>query len=41
MAEIYTRSAEQKRLAGDGMFLISLDRTENENCRTLPAVGEK
>src|ERR1700730_8673845 len=32
MAEVYTRSAEQKRLAGDGMFLISLDRTEDEKC---------
>jgi integrase len=34
MAEVYTRAAEQKRLAGDGMFLISLDRSENEDCRT-------
>jgi hypothetical protein len=40
MAEVYTRAAEQKRLAGEAMFLISLDRTENENCPTLPAVGE-
>jgi integrase len=39
MAEVYTRQAEQKRLAGEAMFLITLDRTENENCRTLPAVG--
>ena len=39
MAEVYTRAAEQKRLAGEAMFLISLDRTENENCRTLPQVG--
>jgi len=41
MAEVYTRTAEQKRLAGEAMFLIALDRTENENCPTLPAVGEK
>ena len=27
MAEIYTRAAEQKQLAGNAMFLISLDRT--------------
>lgn len=26
MAEVYTRAAEQKRLAGAGMFLINLDR---------------
>jgi integrase len=40
MAEVYTRAAEQKRLAGEGMFLISLDRKENENCRTSAQVGE-
>lgn len=34
MAEVYTRAAEQKRLAGEAMFLISLDRKENEDCRT-------
>jgi hypothetical protein len=34
MAEVYTRAAEQKRLAGEGMFLITLERRENENCRT-------
>jgi integrase len=39
MAEVYTRSAEQKRLAGEAMFLISLDRSENENCRTTEEVG--
>jgi integrase len=38
MAEVYTRAAEQKRLAGEAMFLISLDYTENENCRTLTPV---
>jgi hypothetical protein len=40
MAEVYTRAAEQKRLAGEAMFLISLDHTENENSPSLPAVGE-
>jgi integrase len=34
MAEVYTRAAEQKRLAGEAMFLITLDRSENEDCRT-------
>lgn len=34
MAWVYTKGAEQKRLAGDAMFLISLDRTANENCLT-------
>lgn len=38
MAEVYTRAAEQKRLAGEAMFLISLDRTENELCRTSSEV---
>lgn len=38
MAEVYTRAAEQKRLAGEAMFLISLDRTQNENCRTIEPV---
>jgi integrase len=36
MAEVYTRAAEQKRLAGGAMALISLDRTVNEDCRTDP-----
>lgn len=35
MAEVYTRAAEQKRLAGEGMFLITLDQITNINCRTL------
>jgi len=34
MAEVYTRAAEQKRLAGEAMALITLDRKENEDCRT-------
>lgn len=33
-AEVYTRAADQKRLAGEAMFLITLDRNGNENCRT-------
>lgn len=41
MAEVYTRTAEQKKLAGEAMFLITLDRTENKDCRTFPQVGEK
>jgi integrase len=35
MAEVYTRAAEQKRLAGEGMILISLDRSENKDCYTF------
>jgi integrase len=41
MAEVYTRAAEQKRLAGEAMFLISLDRSENEDCRTSHRVRDK
>ncbi len=33
-AEVYTRAADQKRLAGEAMGLISLDRIGNEDCRT-------
>lgn len=40
MAEVYTRAAEQKRLAGEAMFLISLDQRENGSCRTSNEVGE-
>ncbi len=40
MAEVYSRAAEQKRLAGEAMFLISLDRSENEDCRTLDGIGD-
>jgi len=39
MAEVYTRAAEQKRLAGEAMFLISLDRKENGYCPTANAVN--
>lgn len=35
MAEVYTRAAEQKRLAGGGMSLIALDRSENTDCHTF------
>jgi integrase len=35
MAEVYTRAAEQKRLAGQGMTLITLDHIENTDCYTL------
>lgn len=35
MAEVYTRGAEQKRLAGQGMFLITLDQSANRDCRTF------
>lgn len=36
-AEVYTRAADQKRLAGEAMGLISLDRSGNEDCRTVEA----
>jgi hypothetical protein len=36
-AEVYTRAAEQKRLAGGAMFLIALERG-NGDCRTPAAV---
>lgn len=35
MAETYTKAAEQKKLAGEAMFLISLDRKQNDDCLTL------
>jgi hypothetical protein len=35
---VYTKAAEQKRLAGEAMFLIALERpaeqVEHEDCRT-------
>lgn len=34
MAWVYTKAAEQKRLAGEAMFLISLERSGHEDCRT-------
>jgi len=37
MAEVYTRAAERKRLAGEAMFLITLDRSGNDSCRTSGA----
>jgi integrase len=33
-AEVYTRAADRKRMAGEAMDLISLDRSGNEDCRT-------
>lgn len=39
-AEVYTRAADQKKLAGEAMGLINLDRTGNEDCRT-PIVAPK
>lgn len=36
MAEVYTKAAEQKRLAGEAMFLITLERSGHEDCRTTP-----
>ncbi|MBR1132705.1 hypothetical protein [Bradyrhizobium iriomotense] len=42
MAEVCTTAAEQKRLAGEAMFLISLDRKENSDCRTTePALSHR
>jgi integrase len=38
MAEVYTRAAEQKRLAGEAMFLINLEQPENVDCRTSKEV---
>lgn len=34
MAEVYTRAAEQKRLVGEGMIPIALDRNENTDWYT-------
>jgi hypothetical protein len=39
MAEVYMRAAEQKRPAGGALFLITLERG-NDDCRT-PAVAPK
>lgn len=33
-AEVYTRAADRKRLAGEGMNLINLDQSANDECRT-------
>jgi len=35
MAWVYTKAAEQKRPAGEAMFLISLERSGHEDCRTI------
>jgi integrase len=34
-AEVYTRAADRKRMAGEAMGLINLDQNANEVCRTL------
>lgn len=39
-AEVYTRKADQRRLAGEAMGLINLDRSGNDDCRT-PIVAPK
>lgn len=39
-AEVYTRAADQKRLAGEAMGLINLDQSGNDDCRT-PIVAPK
>jgi hypothetical protein len=33
-AEVYTRAADRKRMAGEAMGLINLDQRGNEDCRT-------
>jgi integrase len=38
MAEVYTREADRKRLAGEAMRLISLDRSGNDQCLTFESV---
>jgi hypothetical protein len=35
MAWVYTKAAQQKRLAGQAMFLISLERSGHDDCRTI------
>jgi integrase len=39
-AEVYTRAADRKRMAGEAMGLINLDQSANKDCRTFePAVS--
>lgn len=33
-AEVYTRAADRKRMAGEAMGLINLDQSANDDCRT-------
>jgi integrase len=40
-AEVYTRAADRKRLAGEAMGLINLDQSTNEDCRTSIVAPEK
>jgi hypothetical protein len=34
-AEVYTRAADRKRMAGEAMGFINLDQNGNDDCRTL------
>jgi hypothetical protein len=34
-AEVYTKAADRKRMAGEAMGLINLDQTTNNDCRNL------
>jgi integrase len=38
-AKIYTDAADRKRMAGEAMGLLAIDRTENEDCRTEKSGG--
>jgi integrase len=38
-AKIYTDAADRKRMAGEAMWLLATDRTENEDCRTEGSDG--
>ena len=38
-AKIYTDAADRKRMAGEAMWLLATDRTENEDCRTEGSGG--
>jgi hypothetical protein len=35
-AEVYTKAANRKRMAGDAMGFINLDQSENETLSHLP-----
>jgi len=38
-AKIYTDAADRKRMAGEAMWLLATDRTENKDCRTEGSDG--
>lgn len=40
-AEVYTKAADRKRMAGEVMGLINLDQSANEDCRTLSVAPKK